>query len=350
MGNKYSNYKIAWFPEKLESFKTGNATAPIFVRIKPTNRCNHDCPTCIYEPSFIGMHSSMSRENELSEEKLFEVLGDLREMQVKAVLWSGGGEPLMHPNISDAFKKTREYGIQQALVTNGQKLKDKIVDEVATFDWIRVSFDYYDKDSFAKVRKASEMGFDRVLDNSKVFAKRKNPNCDFGSNFIVSKENYMHMFDMASMLKDIGFENIRFCPLWITDLQAYHSGIKDSVLGEINRCREYLEDDNFKVYDSYNTNPSFQYSSCNRCYVMQTVPVIAADCNVYACHNKAYDKKGLIGSIEDKSLQKLWFSEEAKEVFDTFNPLESCRSHQCSSNKRNILITDILDADGLNFI
>jgi MoaA/NifB/PqqE/SkfB family radical SAM enzyme len=348
--NKYSNYKIAWFPEKLQSFKAGRITAPIFVRIKPTNRCNHDCPTCIYEPSFIGMHSSMSRNDELSEEKLFEVIRDLHEMEVKAVLWSGGGEPLMHPYILNAFKKTREYGMQQALVTNGHKLKDKIIEEVANFDWIRVSFDYYNKESFIKVRKASESGFDKILKNSKEFAKQKNPNCDFGSNFIVSKENYMYMFEMASMLKDIGFENIRFCPLWITNLVEYHSRIKSDVLTQINKCRERLEDDNFKVYDSYNTDPSFQYSSYKKCYVMQTVPVIAADYNVYACHNKAYDHRGLIGSIKDQSFKELWFSEDAKERFETLNPLTACNGHQCSSNKRNILITDIMDAGGINFI
>jgi radical SAM protein with 4Fe4S-binding SPASM domain len=130
----------------------------------------------------------------------------------------------------------------------------------------------------------------------------------------------------------------------------YHSRIKSDVLTQINKCRERLEDDNFKVYDSYNTDPSFQYSSYKKCYVMQTVPVIAADYNVYACHNKAYDHRGLIGSIKDQSFKELWFSEDAKERFETLNPLTACNGHQCSSNKRNILITDIMDAGGINFI
>ncbi len=348
--NKYSNYKIVWFPEKLRSFKHNRVTSPIFVRIKPTNKCNHNCPTCIYKPEYVGMHSSMSRKDELPKEKLLEVIRDLYVMGVKAALWSGGGEPLIYPHILDAFKKTRTHGIQQALVSNGQELRGKIVEEVANFEWIRISFDYYDKESFKKVRKANESGFDKILQNSKDFAKQKKPDCDFGSNFIVTKENCMHMFNMASRLKDIGYENIRFCPLWVSDLVQYHSGIELYVLNQINKCREELEDDNFKVYDSYNTDPSFQYSSCNRCYVMQTIPVIAADYGIYSCHNKAYDKKGLIGSIKDKSFKDLWFSEESEKIFKTFNPIMMCKGHQCSSNKRNILITDILDAGGLNFI
>jgi dTDP-4-dehydrorhamnose reductase len=34
---------------------------------------------------------------------------------------------------------------------------------------------------------------------------------------------------------------------------------------------------------------------------MQTVPVIGADLKVYACHNKAYDHTGEIGSLKDKN-------------------------------------------------
>jgi len=348
--NKYSNYKIVKFKWKLRSFKYDYVTPPIYVRIKPTNKCNHNCRTCIYKPEYVGMHSSMSRNDELSKEKLLEVVEDLYCIGVKAITWSGGGEPLMHPNIIDAIEKARQRGLEQAIITNGQELEGRRLCEIIDFKWVRVSFDYYDRKSFKKTRGVNGGGFDKVLQNSKDFAKYKDKDCDFGANFIVTASNYMHLFDIASRLKDIGFENIRFSPLWVGNFTHYHRQIEPYVLCRINECRSALEDDNFKVYDSYDIDFQSQSPVCDRCYVMQVVPVVAADYNVYACHNKAYDEKGLIGSIKDKSFKDLWFSDGARKIFETFKPLVECKGHQCSSNKRNILITDILDADGLNFI
>ncbi len=71
---------------------------------------------------------------------------------------------------------------------------------------------------------------------------------------------------------------------------------------------------------------------------------------MYNCHNKAYDKTGMIGSIENQRFKDLWYSEKTKEKFDTFSPLKSCQNQVCSANLRNIIISEIMDADGINFI
>ena len=43
MANVYEESKLAFHKEKLESFKKGKITAPVYVRLKPTNYCNHHC-------------------------------------------------------------------------------------------------------------------------------------------------------------------------------------------------------------------------------------------------------------------------------------------------------------------
>jgi len=50
--NKYSDYKILHFGEKIKSFKTETVSAPIYVRVKPINLCNHGCFFCIYSDGF----------------------------------------------------------------------------------------------------------------------------------------------------------------------------------------------------------------------------------------------------------------------------------------------------------
>jgi hypothetical protein len=82
---------------------------------------------------------------------------------------------------------------------------------------------------------------------------------------------------------------------------------------------------------------------------MQTVPVVGADQMVYACHNKAYDNTGVIGSIKDQSFRDLWFSEEAAKVFNTLNPKVSCQ-HQCANDMKNIFLHDLIDGKPDNFV
>ena len=81
---------------------------------------------------------------------------------------------------------------------------------------------------------------------------------------------------------------------------------------------------------------------------MQIVPVVAADYNVYACHNKAYDAKGKIGSIADRRFKDLWFSPEAKTFFEQLDPTKVCQ-HQCANDEKNLLIHDIMGAQD-NFV
>jgi molybdenum cofactor biosynthesis enzyme MoaA len=128
--NKYSNLKIAWFPQKLESLRDCTVTAPIYVRVKPTNRCNHNCFFCVYNASFSNMHDTMSRKDELSKEKLIEILNDFSKIGVKAVTYSGGGEPLMHPNIVEILIITKQYGIDLSIITNGQLLSAERAQEL----------------------------------------------------------------------------------------------------------------------------------------------------------------------------------------------------------------------------
>ena len=85
---------------------------------------------------------------------------------------------------------------------------------------------------------------------------------------------------------------------------------------------------------------------------MQIVPAIGADQNVYFCHNKAYDNRGVLGSIKDKSFKELWFSQEAKDKFNNFDPRKSCW-HQCSNDEKNKLMGEMIaagDPQVVNFV
>lgn len=352
--NKYSDLKIAWFPEKLASFRDGKIAAPIYVRVKPHNSCSHGCHWCVYSTGFrehdapghlvSHMHEDMRETDSIPSEKMFEVLEDFRAMGVRAVTYTGGGEPLQHPDIIAFAERTLDYGIDLSLITNGQMLQKRRGAVFGNAKWVRVSMDYQNGEQIHHSRNIPPQCFDIIMRNIEEFAKLKSPTCDLGVNYIVTKDNYVGLADFIGVLKDAGVENVRVSPVWTPDFLAYHRPIEEKVKEEIELAKE-LNDDSFSVYSSYDLESPAHSPVRNhhKCFFMQMVPVVGADQLIYACHNKAYDATGVIGSIKNQRFKDLWYSDEAKRVFDGLDAMVVCK-HQCANHAKNDVIYQLLES------
>jgi MoaA/NifB/PqqE/SkfB family radical SAM enzyme len=347
--NRYADNKIVWFPEKLQSFRDGTVTAPIYVRIKPTNRCQMACAWCSYGHGTIasGMHDEMDKREMITRSKLLEVLWDLHEMDVKAITFSGGGEPLSYPYITEAMRVVLTYGIKLSCITNGSLLENERADILREASWIRVSIDYTTPEQMIASRGVDQ--YIRVLANMERFAA--NPKrCELGVNYIVTKDNYVGLAEFCGKLKDIGVQNVRVSPVWLPNFEKYHAPIRADVMFEIDKAKRH-SDSKFAVYSSYDLgSPAHSRDrTFSRCWFMQMVPVIGADQNVYACHNTAYSTHGVVGSIKDRRFKELWFSAEAKAKFEALNPQHSCQ-HQCAAHSKIETIEGFLAGAGDPFV
>ncbi|MDO8517087.1 MAG: radical SAM protein [Nanoarchaeota archaeon] len=362
IAQRYGNLKIVWHHEKLNSLLENKITAPLYVRIKPTNKCNHNCFYCSYNPDIDNpniLSTNFKRQDEIPQEKMMEILSDFKDIGVKAITYSGGGEPLIYPHIGEAFEKTLDYGIDLSIITNGQKLNGKNAEQLANSKWVRISLDAADQKTFEQTRRVSGKLFYELEENINNFAKIKKPECEFGINFVVNHLNNTKIYEAAKFFKEHGVNHIKFTPRWIEHgWEEYHAPFKESSIEQIKRAQQELPEDNFEnrfaIFDTYENDFNMTGVSERKypkCYIMQTIPVIGADSKVYFCHDKTYTKNGALGSIEDKSFKELWFSEKAKEKFNNFNPKKECQQH-CTYDSRNILINDSIRCygDDLNFI
>jgi len=349
MNNKYSNLKIAWFPKKLQSFKDEKLTAPICVRIKPTNKCCHNCYFCVYNFNFSSMHESANKIDEIPLNKMLEILADLRDMGVKAVTYSGGGEPLFHKDIIEILQKTLDCGLDLSMLTNGQLLDGTRAEKMIHAKWIRVSMDYWNSDMFGESRKINKTLFHRIISNIKNFsAAIKGASCDLGVNYIITRDNYKTLQEAFNLLVSTGVDNIRFSPLWVPNFFNYHDPIKSTVKNQLSVIYKKPVP-GVTVYDTYNIVPEVTTRTYSRCYFLQVVPVIAADQKIYNCHNKSYDPQGIIGSITDKKFSDVWFSKETQDYIKNFRPDILC-NHQCANDQKNKYIHEILGCSSDNYI
>lgn len=350
----YSNLKIFAHPEKLAALKRGEVTAPVYVRIKPTNACNHGCNYCHYgSGQYLDLKGAEIR-HQIPWEKLREIIGDLGAIGTKAVTFSGGGEPLFYKHITDAMKLVKEKKIDLSIITNGHFLKDEKAELLRDSKWVRISFDSACAATYSKLRNVDSKAFGEVCENIKNFAGAKVDSCELGVNYVVNVENSGEVYEAGKMLCELGVNHVKFTARMCNDVEAYHRPIKDKVVEQIHRLKSELTRPRFSIINLYEhdfDNCAVFQRKYSKCYINQIVTVVAADSKIYFCHDKAYLDNGIVGDLKNASFREVWFSEKAARLFNSFNPMKEC-CHHCVYDDRNILLNRFfeINENHINFI
>ncbi|MCR5346929.1 MAG: radical SAM protein [Fretibacterium sp.] len=350
----YSNLKIFAHSDALKAIGEGKRIAPVYIRMKPTNYCNHRCYYCSYADSELGLRDVVNRQDQIPRDKMLEIISDMRDMEVKAVTFSGGGEPLVYPYIVEAMKNILEAGIDLSIITNGQLLREERAEVLSHAKWVRISFDSANAETYSKVRSIPLSAFDEVCDNIRNFAKMKEDFCELGINFVINHENAAQVFEMAKMVKELGVNHIKFTARVTKDLFDYHAPFRESVVEQIHRAKAELDGDGFRVINKYEgdfDSALVFHRKYKTCYINKLFTVIAADCKVYFCHDKAYVSSGVVGDLKGKSFKELWYSPEVIKRYAEFDAEKEC-DHHCVYDDRNELLNTFfsLDRNHINFI
>lgn len=95
MSKQYSSMKIFHHKEILDAIERGEQTAPLYIRLKPTNLCNQHCHYCTYgngnSNEKTWFRDEIDKRDMIPKKKIREILQDIAEIGVKAVTFSGGG-------------------------------------------------------------------------------------------------------------------------------------------------------------------------------------------------------------------------------------------------------------------
>ena len=126
---------------------------PISAQLILTNRCNLRCVFCVNKKRWGPI--------EMTKEEAFSALEELKELGTKAIEFTGGCEPTMHPNFSEILKYSINLGLTSALVTNGVKLTSIDKEILRKLDWIRISINA-SRDLYKKIHGAD--AYDKVMD------------------------------------------------------------------------------------------------------------------------------------------------------------------------------------------
>ena len=153
------------YPESLNQFRyytsTGrkervNFIPPVF-NASICTVCNLKCPTCQYVIRDDGFFTGGG----------FIKVDDFKAVIAKyakgaEIVFLTGGEALMHPEFDKITQIVKDKGLSVKLSTNGI-LIEKWIDTLKSYDFINVSMDGYNYESFKRLRGGTKSQFDNIL-------------------------------------------------------------------------------------------------------------------------------------------------------------------------------------------
>lgn len=160
-----------------------------------TDHCNLRCPTCYYllEDKEKFFHSAININ------KFHRILDKYDKKKKAEVIFLSGGEPLLHPKLSELIDICKEYNLSPRISTNGILLKSKI-HSLLKLDYVNVSVDSYDYESFKKYRGGTAEQFDMILDGLRAL---KENGFFFSMSYLLSIENLSEVNKMIKLAEDI---------------------------------------------------------------------------------------------------------------------------------------------------
>ena len=324
--------KILWHLDRInEWLKTGDTT-PITLEVDLSNACNHNCPWCTFK--------YIKNKDILSWPLTKKLLDGAKELNVKGITYTGGGEPFMNPIIYDVLKYTKSIGLESGIYTNAALLKD--VDTIIkNCQWIRISLDAATEKTYAITHGSKRNDFNIVINNIKELVKRKKElksDIVIGVGMLIFYNNYKEIIKFAKLCKNLGVDYIQYKPVIYSaweKKQLEDKWIKKKIIPRILKA-EQLTDNTFKVVlTQYKFNDLLTGKQYGRdyktCYAHYVMGAIGADGKVYICeHLKGFDAC-VLGDLHNNTLFEIWNSEQRKKVIKEMNfkrCMALCKNHE----------------------
>lgn len=146
--------KLALHPQ-FASYMRGEKVYPIGIEISPSGVCQASCDFCFYaNTGELGAH----RKVFLGKERVLRLFEECYSIGVKAITWTGGGEPSLHPNIAWFVYQAYKNDLKQGMFTNALAMPAY---DAAQLSWIRVTMTDkpYKVDCIKPLRAAKTLGF-----------------------------------------------------------------------------------------------------------------------------------------------------------------------------------------------
>jgi MoaA/NifB/PqqE/SkfB family radical SAM enzyme len=307
--------------ERIKEWSLGNRQGPVRVELHPTDRCNLKCKFC-----WQSAVEKVDGSNELSDEKLHEIVREAAEIGVKEWIISGGGEPLMRKQATlNALTLIKKNGMRGQLTTNGVLFSNEDIRRIIDIGWdqIQFSIDGPDAKTHDYLRNVSGT-FKKAIGNAKLLSRNKKATPYLGFNTVLNRLNYKKLPEMIKLCHSVGFSLVYFEPIYAGYTSTIRLNLSEDEEQEMTKYIEEAVSVAHKLRISTNIEQFKRKELLNKSHFTDTIrketanhknPFLAALCYQpwYLIGIKGSGLSGCCSTFEtgemlhDKTLKEVWF-------------------------------------------
>lgn len=316
--NPFCSDKILRHSGAIADYLAGRAVAPILLELDMTNSCNHHCPRCT---------GGAGEQATLSRYEASNFLSQAHDYGVKAITFTGGGEPLLNPATVDIVEYAHQLGLEVGFITNGSQLDEAAARRLLVCCmWLRVSVDAASPATFLLTHGLGEPEFRRVLGNIATAVKVKRnieADCTLGVGYLTDARTRDEMSEAAVLFRSIGIDYLQFRP--------FHA---DNAVTEMNlQTVKAQETSDFRILwsaDKYSPAIERTYGYCHAAHF---IGVVQADGNMPICCHYRGRPGWYIGNLKESSLRAIWEGERKASALKRLRT--SCCLPHCRADGHN---------------
>lgn len=301
--------------DRLAAWQAGDKPAPVTVEWDLSSRCYLGCQYCHFAHTHTkGPWTRKDRRLPMA----FEGVGDLADPDlvgrglaemasagVRGVVWSGGGEPTVHPSWPSLIRHAHDCGLEQGMYTAGGLLKPETASVLAQrAAWIVVSLDAKDQASYLSEKGVD--GFGAACNGVRWLASAGGT---VGVSFLLHGRNWMHAEDMLTLGRSLGATYVMFRPtidtspdnpsVCLVDRSWITSALP--VLSSLERERDVeVSADRFAEYRDWHGR------SYDTCHGIKLNATVTPDGRVWVCPQRRGIPGSEVGDLRVESFSELW--------------------------------------------
>jgi MoaA/NifB/PqqE/SkfB family radical SAM enzyme len=295
--------------DRLAAWRRGEAPPPVTLEWDLTNRCSRGCDGCHFAYTHTRGPLAKRRQADTGDEAdtptVLRALEQAAQMGVQGVVWTGGGEPTLHPDFDTITTFAHVAGLKQGVYTHGGHIDAVRGRRMARhFAWAVVSLDAHDAASYTAYKGS---GFATACDGVRHLT---GGNCVVGASFLLGRNTWQDAPAMLALGRSLGASYATFRPMilydladpavasedtgWITAALPMLQSLADTegVICDVSRFIAYRD---WKRERPYTT-----------CYGVRLNATITPDGRVWVCPNRRGFEGSSIGSIHHDSLSTIW--------------------------------------------
>lgn len=309
-----SNKILFHYGRMLEEIAKGREKfSPIAIEIHPTARCNHRCIHCSYK------ERNESRAA-ISKEIMDTLIDSIIKMKIRAVYFSGGGEPTLYPGLAEYITKLYANEIECSIITNGSCFEQMGLIPIADkLNYIAISVPGVDASTFKTITGTENL--DKMLELPKKIKEAHGDKSPvIGSRVVLTNKNYKQVGEFLKVIKEREFDYALF--KIVRDYEDNGQGLNKSE-------EEYLKEDikgyenidenftNIKNIFGYKTLPDFK----NKCWINQygLLANVSTDGRVYPNIVEIDKEDFCIGNLYEEKLEEMWNGKRHNKVKELSN-------------------------------